>query len=327
MNTNTPLKIDAYAHIITPRYHARVTELLTTARDARSQAFLRMLGKDPSLCDLAARLQIMDEIGPEYRQVLTTGLTSAEYLDTSINVELAKLANAEMAELVATHPDRFRGWVAQAPLLDMDATISELDRAFAGRALGAQINTHIGGLPLDHPSFEPFYEFMAAAKRPIWVHPNRGLAQSEFPEAEDISRYGLYSKTGWPTDTTNGMLRLTYSGIFDRWPELRVLTHHAGGTIPMIAGRLKEPPAELVGTEPLIPLKRLFADTAAFGNPIAVRAALEFFGDTNVVFGTDFGFTSTFAPRTIESVLTVIDDPALLDRVFHANFEAMVGEN
>ncbi|MGN6220861.1 MAG: amidohydrolase family protein [Microbacterium sp.] len=320
------MKVDAYAHILTPRYCEEAARLLGTLGDAQSRAFQLMLAKDPSLAEVRERAAIMDAVGQDYRQVLTMALTSVEYIDRSINVRLARLANNELPELAGSDPARYRGWVAQAPLLDMPETIRELERAFSRGALGAQINTHIAGRALDDPLFEPFFEYMADRRRPIWVHPNRRLSQSEYPDAEESSRYTLYSKTGWPTDTTNAMLRLAYSGVLERWPALRILTHHAGGTIPMIAGRLVEPPREREDLEPTPLLKRLYADTAAFGNPIAVRAAVEFFGEDHVVFGTDFGFTSSFAPRTIDSVKQAILDPAVREKVFHANFERMLGD-
>lgn len=317
------MKIDAYAHILPPRYRERVLDLLTELGGSQSRAFVRMLGKDESLTDLDARLRIMDAIGAEYRQVLTTALTSAEFVDASVNLRLAVAANDELAGLVASHPHRFRGWVAQAALLDVEAGLRELERAFGNGALGAQINTHIAGRPLDDPAFAPFFQFMSMQRRPIWVHPNRSIVQSEYP-TEDSSRFTLYSKTGWPTDTTNAMLRLVYSGVFDRWPDLRILTHHAGGTIPMIAGRLVEPPPERADLEPLPRLKRLYADTAAFGNPIAVRAALEFFGEDQVLFGTDFGFTSSFAQRTVASIEEAITDSGVLDKVYRTNVETFL---
>jgi aminocarboxymuconate-semialdehyde decarboxylase len=123
------------------------------------------------------------------------------------------------------------------------------------------------------------------------------------------------------------MTRLVYAGYLERWPELKIVVHHSGGTVPMIAGRLKtmqpgpdtDEIAKRLSHPPLVYLKRFYADTANFGNPVALRAALEFFGPEHVLFGTDFGFSPTFAPETIDDVETVITDPDVKQAVYEDN--------
>jgi len=117
---------------------------------------------------------------------------------------------------------------------------------------------------------------------------------------------------------------LTYMAL---GPDLKIIVHHSGGTVPMLAGRLKTlqrgPETDQVAArlkhEPLEYLKRFYADTANFGNPIALRAALEFFGPEHVLFGTDFGFNTRFAPETIEDVETVIGDEELKRTIYERN--------
>jgi uncharacterized protein len=151
----------------------------------------------------------------------------------------------------------------------------------------------------------------------------------DFPFSERESRYGLYTRAVWPNDTTVTMARLVYAGYLERWPDLKIVVHHSGGTLPMIAGRLKyRPPvrgeeAEALDRrmpgEPLDYFKRFYADTANFGNPIALRAALEFFGPEHVLFGTDFGFSPDFAPATVADVEAVIADEATKRTVYEGN--------
>src|SRR5690349_15134600 len=91
------------------------------------------------------------------------------------------------------------------------------------------------------------------------------------------------------------MARLVYSGVFDRYPGLRVITHHAGAMVPHFAGRLASPledpdrAAIMAGLdgEPLDYFRRFYADTALFGAAHAVRCVLDFFGPDHVLFGTD----------------------------------------
>jgi uncharacterized protein len=251
-----------------------------------------------------------------------------EHEDPDTAAELAAVGNEELAELVAAHPTRFAGWVAQVALQDGERALASVERAIEEQgALGAQVLTSTQGRALDHPDYEPFFALMAELDRPIWIHPNRTVQWSDFPLTEPESRYGLYARAGWPTDTTVTMCRLVFAGYLERWPDLKIVVHHSGGTVPMLAGRLKtlQPGPEIAKVTailkrpPLDYLKRFHADTANFGNPIALRAALEFFGVDHVLFGTDFGFSRDFAPETIEDVEEVVRDPEQKRAIYEGN--------
>ncbi len=321
------MKIDAFAHVLPPRYADRVFELLAARGDYSAAEYERMMGIDPTLRNLEARFQLMDELGADYRQVLVMAHTSAEHEPPEVARELAAVGNEELAGLVAAHPDRFAGWVAQAALQDGERALEAISEAVGAGALGVQVFTSMQGRCLDHPDYEPFFEHMASLDRPIWIHPNRTVQWSDFPLTEPESRYAMYIRAGWPTDTTVTMCRLTYAGYFDRWPDLKIIVHHSGGTVPMLAGRLKtvqvtpENRAVIARLKrpPLEYLKCFYADTANFGNPIALRAALDFFGPEHVLFGTDFGFNPLFAPETIDDVETVVTDEELKRTIYERN--------
>jgi aminocarboxymuconate-semialdehyde decarboxylase len=327
------MKIDAFAHVLPPRYREQVLELLRARGDQSAADYEMMLGLDPTLTDLDERFKLMDELGSDYRQVLVMAHTSVEHEEPETAARLARTGNEELAELVADHPDRFAGWVAQVALQDGERALAALERAIGEGALGAQVFTSMQGRSLDHPDYEPFFALMADLDRTIWIHPNRTVEWSDFPLTEPRSRYGLYARAGWPTDTTITMCRLVYAGYLERWPELKIVVHHSGGTVPMIAGRLKTyqpgPETDRVAgalkLQPLDYLKRFYADTANFGNPIGLRAALEFFGLDHVLFGTDFGFSPTFAPSTIEDVETVIEDESEKRTIYEENAKRVLG--
>lgn len=323
------MKVDAFAHILPSRYRERVLDLLRARGDRSAADYENMLRFDPTLVDLDQRFRLMDELGADYRQVLVMAHTSVEHEEPQTAAELARIGNEELAELTAAHPDRFVGWVAQAALQDGERALAAIERTVGEQgALGVQVFTAMQGRCLDHPDYEPFFALMAELDRPIWIHPNRTIQWSDFPLTEPQSRYGLYGRTGWPTDTANTMCRLVYAGYLERWPDLKVIVHHSGGTVPMLAGRLKTPEHfrnpetnKLLQLErPLLDyLKQFYADTANFGNPIALRAALEFFGVEHVLFGTDFGFSQDFAPETIEDVETVVRDDTERRAIYELN--------
>ncbi|MBV9473959.1 MAG: amidohydrolase [Solirubrobacterales bacterium] len=328
------MRIDVFAHILTPRYRERVFEILRARGDQVASDYQGMMAIDPTLTDLDARWRLMDAAGgPDYRQVLVMAHTQAEHEDPEVAAELVAIGNEELAGVAAEHPDRFAGWVAQVALQDGERGLAALREAIEQRgALGAQVFTHIQGRCLDHPDYEPLFELMATIDRPIWIHPNRTVQWSDFPLTESQSRYGLFARAGWPTDTAVVMCRLAYAGYLERWPALKIVVHHSGGTVPMLAGRLKTlqqgPETESVSARlahpPLHYLKLYYADTANFGNPIALRAALEFFGEDHVLFGSDFGFSPTFLPETIDDIETVVAGEALKRKLYEHNARAVL---
>jgi aminocarboxymuconate-semialdehyde decarboxylase len=321
------MKIDAFAHILPPRYAQRVFDLLRARGDASAAEYERMLALDPTLTSRDARFELMDSLGEDYRQVLVMAHTSVEHESPGVARDLARTANEELSSLVGEHPDRFAGWVAQAALQDGERAIDAIREAIAEGALGVQVFTSMQGRCLDHPDYEPFFALMAELDRAVWIHPNRTVQWSDFPLTEERSLYGMYARAGWPSDTTVTMARLVYAGHLQRWPELKIITHHSGGTVPMLAGRLKTlmrvpesaTVAERLERPPLEYLKRFYADTANFGNPIAVGAARDVVGPDHVLFGTDFGFNPRFAPETIEDVEAVVTDAERKRAVYEGN--------
>src|SRR5262249_7473780 len=94
--------------------------------------------------------------------------------------DLAKIANDGMAELVARHPDRFRGFVAALPMNNASEAEKELDRSLTQLgAHGAQLYSNAAGKPLDAPEFAPLFAELARRDRAVWLHPARGAA---FPD-------------------------------------------------------------------------------------------------------------------------------------------------
>jgi uncharacterized protein len=289
-------KIDAFAHILPPRYARRLESIVSgPGVSERILGYQPWIHEDPALTDLDARWRAVDPFG-DYAQVLTLAVPPVDELgDPAAALDLARAVNDELAELVAGHPDRFAGFAAALPMNDADAAAGELTRAMGDLgALGAQLHTNVAGAPLDDPRFAPVFETVTSLGGAIWIHPTRSAVWADYP-AERRSKYGLWWSLGWPYETSVCMARLVYSGFFDRHPDLPVITHHAGAMVPHFAGRLasplEDPDREAImsrlGAEPVDNFRRFFADTALFGAGHAVRCAVEFFGTGHVLFGTD----------------------------------------
>ena len=188
-----------------------------------------------------------------------------------------------MAELCVKHPDRFAGFVAALCLTDVMGSVEEAKRAIRDLgAAGVQIFTPLNGRPLDEPAFEPLFAAMAQLDRPIWLHPARTAAMPDYA-AEQKSRFEMWWCFGWPYDTSVAMVRLVFCGLFDRYPNLKIVTHHLGGMIPFYDGRIG-PGLDVLGARTsdedysrILPsLKRphldyfrdFYADTAMFGGGV-----------------------------------------------------------
>lgn len=289
-------KIDAFAHILPPAYARRLDSLTSGGGVSdRILGYRPWFTEDAALISLDARWRVMDRFG-DYRQVLTLAVPQLDELGPpKLATELAQAVNDELAGLVASFPDRFAGFAAALPMNDPEAAVAELDRAIRELgALGAQLHTNVAGVPLDEPRFEAIFETVTRLGGALWIHPTRSPVWPDYP-AESRSAYGIWWSLGWPFETSACMARLVYSGCFDRHPDLRVITHHAGAMIPHFSGRLASPLEDpdrsaiisRLSAEPLDYFRRFYADTALFGAPHAVRCAVEFFGPSHVLFGTD----------------------------------------
>jgi len=288
---------DIYTHLAPRSFLARMDDMSPALRN-----ITRRLQSVKALYDLDVRFRDMDVV-EDYRQVISLPNPSLEECASpAVGRELARVANDELAELCAKHPDRFVGFVAGISLSDVGSALEEIDRAINQLgAVGVQTYTNINGLPLDEPGFAPFFARMAKHERPIWLHPTRTAAVRDY-ESEAKSRYEMWWCFGWPYDTSVAMARLVFSGLFDRHPDLKIITHHLGGMIPYFDGRVG-PGLEVLGSRttdedysgvmsllkrPHMDYFRMFyADTAMFGSTTALQCGLDFFGSDHVVFATD----------------------------------------
>ena len=318
-----PERIDAWTHIFPPSFFARLRAVASAAGPLRRWLELK------SLHDLDHRFRLMDGFDG-YRQLLTPSMPPIEELaDAPTAVELARLMNDGLAELVGRHPGRFPGFAAALSLLDVDTALDEVARADGMGAAGFQLCTHVRGTPLDHPRFAPVLDEIARRRLPIWLHPVRGPVPDYPTEAK--SRYEIWWCFGWPYDSSVAMARLVFSGLFDRHPGLKVITHHMGGMIPYFAGRIAQgwgremgsrtPPADadlLPGplARPAEDYFHMFlADTALSGAVAATRCGLDYFGAEKVLFASDFPFDAEGGSYLVRETIRALDALELADPI------------
>jgi len=311
------MKIDAFTHIFPKAYWDRMVRALPDGRDMHKR--VRAI---PSIVQLDARFRIMDEFGDDYRQVLTLASPPIEVFPEESTVELARVANDGMAELVSRHPERFVGFAASLPMNDIDAACDEAARAIEELgALGVQVFTNINGRPLYRPETLPLFDLMAKYDLPVWMHPARGAEVADYA-GEKKSHYEIWWTLGWPYETSVAMAHMVFAGLFDKHPDLKVITHHLGAMIPFFEGRVG-PGWDQLGTRTsdedyfalLRKLKRrpldyfhlFYADTAVFGSMPATVCGLEFFGADRVLFASDAPFDPEKGSAYIRWTIEIID--------------------
>jgi predicted TIM-barrel fold metal-dependent hydrolase len=323
--------IDVFTHFMPRRFLRKFQEL------APDQGMFRRSMQLGTLCDLDARLRLMDEF-EDYRQVISLGSPPIEtFAGPDVSPELARIGNDGMAELVSRHPDRFVGFLAALPANNPDACIRELERATSDLgASGVQLYSNAAGTPLDAAELAPVFDWLHRTRLPIFLHPARS---ERFPDyrTEDRSRYEILWTFGWPYETSAAMARLVFSGAFDRWPDLVVVTHHLGGIVPYLAGRVgygwdqlgkrtsDEDYVALLRSmkkRPIDYFKMFYADTAEFGSLAATRCGLDFFGTDHVLFASDCPFEPTpglYVRETLDVMRQLELPQAELAKILHGN--------
>ena len=325
--------VDIYCHIFPDKFFQEMNRI--APRLGNIAARLRGVKK---LFDLDERFREMDQFG-DYREIISLPNPPIEDLAAGeVGLNLARIGNDAMAELCTRHPERFPTFVAAVSMTDVDGSVREARRAVKELGAGGiQIFTNIAGRPLDDPAFEPFFATMAELDQPIWLHPARTASMPDYP-AEQKSRFEMWWCFGWPYDTSVAMVRMVFNGLLDRYPNLKIVTHHLGGMIPYYDGRIG-PGLQVLGSRTsdedyskILPsLKRphldylhdFYGDTALFGGGVhAVRCGLEFFGSDHVVFATDTPL-GPIAP-TIEAIKRLEISDSDRRKIFCGNAERLL---
>lgn len=310
-------KIDVFNHIFPKRFYEKMLEVAPDG--AYMQKRVRNI---PSIVDLDERFRIMD-LFEDYVQVICIPNPPIEVLGPpSVSVEMARIANDGMAELVHKYPDRFPGFIASLAMNDPDEMINEARRAIKELgAVGVQVFTNVLGRPLTRPETMPLFDLMAEFDLPIWIHPARGADFPDYKE-EPKSHYEIWWTFGWPYETSVAMAHLVFSGLFDKHPNIKIITHHMGGMVPYFEGRVG-PGWDQLGSRtsdedysqilkrlkkrPIDYFRLFYADTALFGAREATICGLKFFGPERVLFASDMPFDPEKGTAYIRWTIEIID--------------------
>jgi predicted TIM-barrel fold metal-dependent hydrolase len=332
------VKIDIFNHFYPRRFFDTYINVGASFKDMgkRVQALA-------PIYDLDLRLRVMDEFG-DFRQVLTMPQPPVESLaGPDKTPEMARAANDGLAELVNRHPDRFVAFGACLPMNNPDEALKELDRAATKLgAKGAQIYTNVNEKPLDSPEYQPIFDEIARRGLVVWLHPTRGANHPDYL-TENKSLYEIWWTFGWPYETSTAMARLVFSGLFDRQPDIKIISHHGGAMIPFFEGRVGYGWDQLgkrtsdvdytvllksMKKRPVDYFKHFLADTALFGARAGTACSLDFFGVDKMLFASDMPFEPTpglYARETIRVIESLDLTADEKDRIYCRNAEKLLG--
>ena len=317
--------IDAYAHV----FPMPLIEALAEVKPSKELAALR--AQSPHNFEHEARLAYMDEHGFDLQVLILARPPVWLGMERSDIHRLSRVANESIAEFAAKRPDRFVG-VGVLPVVDA-VMMEEFERIQGELGLkGVLIFSNIEGKPLDDESMWPLYERAAELDFPIWIHPQHA---NYYPW---IGKDVLDRVLAWPFDTSLAMARLVYGGVFERYPNIKFVTHHMGGMIPYFSARiaafaetssgeyaklgLGQSGPSLTGS-PLDHFRLFYNDCISNGSQDAVRLALNFFGADRILFGTDFPFGPDNGERwpldELRTIKTMLIDEADRAKILYGN--------
>lgn len=293
---------DIFTHIIPAKYVMVLEKAAASGKIPAISTLAKREWSVPGMANVTDRFKIKTDF-LEIREVLSL---SGPFLETFAGEdyapELAKVANNEVAETVTKYPELFTAGTGILPLNNLEASLREIDRCIKELKLrGIQIGTDVNGKPLDSPELMPIYQKMEQYDLPIFIHPSKNYLVPEYP-GDTESKYETFSMVGWPHSTTLAMLRLSFSGVLEKYPKLKFIAHHAGGTVPYLAKRIEGSDRSILPMPVGEYLRRFYGDTAVQGNTANLMCAHAFFGARHLCFGTDFPFGANRLGVALHSV-------------------------
>ncbi len=246
------------------------------------------------------RLAGMDKNGIEFAIISLNAPAIQALLDTDQAIDVARRANDHLAEAVTRHPDRFAGFAA-LPMQDPDAASAELTRCVRDLGFkGALVNGFTqkdkpdSAIYFDIPEYRSFWATVSELDVPFYLHPRTQI--KERAQAYEGHPWLLSSPWGFAVETSIHALRMCGSGMFDDYPNLRVIIGHLGEHIPYdlwrIDARMRFSPRGYTGKHYLGEyfLKHFHVTTSGnFCDP-AFKCCLEVMGIEHMLFSADYPF-------------------------------------
>ena len=282
------MKIDFHAHAFPKEFFLKLKEYypneVVLREDPQGRLVAVWAGTPLPAWDHGLRVEEMTQAGVEI-EILSTPSMYIRVDEHSPT--LCRLVNDTFAESCRQSPERFKAF-ANIPFNSMEDALSELKRALALPGfVGVLITSNIGGKYLHTPEFLPFWEEVARRRVPVFMHPQPPPGYHD----DDIAPL-----LAFPADTTLSTMKLLYSGLLERFPDLILILAHLGGTLPFLARRIDlgfdiphfPDKYKKIPRRPSEYMKKLYFDTALGWHKPAFDCACALVGIEHLVYGTDY---------------------------------------
>lgn len=297
--------IDVFAHVLPPKFYQRM--LAIDPQIPERAPFI----KHPLLTKPSLSVKYLP--ADNYQVISSVNVNPEDYVDGEQAAELCWAGNDEIAD-IADYNSHFVGGIAMLPMNNIDAAVAIIDELQASSVMmGAQIFTRALGKSIASPEFAPVFAAAAKNNVPLLLHPVFD------PQKRDNNI--VFS---WEYELSNARLQLVQAGIFTKYPQLKIIVHHAGGMVPFFAGRINH----ILPEEQAVAFHRFYVDTAILGNPAALQLTVDYFGADHVIFGTDAPLGIAPAGATAEIIKALNATAISADdkqKIFYQNFEQLFG--
>ncbi len=244
----------------------------------------------PQNADAEVRLGLMEKYGIDIQALSQTAPVllgfGAEDAD-----EICRLSNNDNYALCQAYPDRFVN-ICIISLLDMKSAMKELERSINELdCRGVTIAANQNGRGLDSPEYFRFYEKLVDNDLPLLIHPTHW---ESYPLVDMDNGWRMMHVFGWPFDTTQAVWRLIFGGVIDRYPSLKIVTHHCGAMLPYFARRIEQNFNGFLRDR--LPRHiseywgNIYGDTALDGTVAAYPCGYAFLGPDRMMYGSDYPF-------------------------------------
>ncbi len=267
--------------------------------------------------DIAYRQDVLEREGVD-TQVITLTTPGTHVETAAYAADLATLVNDAFATIIAERGPRFSA-LATLPLNDPAASVKEFRRSIEELHLpGAMLFSNVNGVALADERFWPLYEAADAYGAVLHIHPTSPVG------VEAMKEYWLMPLVGFLMDTTLAAAHLVFSGVGERFPNIKWVLSHLGGAVPYMAERFDrgfhafEDCRRNIDRPPSDYLKAWYYDTVNF-DPHALKLAIEFAGADHILAGSDY-------PHQIGSIPSMLQALRGLD-ISDADKAAILGGN
>jgi len=294
------LVVDIHCHYLNPEVNAKTAHLnapsydptVIYANDLTNQTnILQMKTRAPKLMGIEERLQDMDKMGVDIQAVAPAPYHYFYFTDPELGASLARDVNHGIANVVASHPDRFVG-LGSVPLQNPKMAVKELEYCVKKLGLkGVEICTNVNGKNLTDPSLglEKFFAKANELGIVVFMHP------LGFTQGERLSNHYFNNVIGNPLETTIAVSHLIFDGVIARYPKIKFLAAHGGGFLAHYWARMdhawgaRKDCRTVIKKKPSSYLEKIYFDTITH-DPEMLGNLVNRFGANHVMLGTDYPY-------------------------------------